>query len=479
MSDAPAPLAAAQVRRRVLALMPAIFLGAIDQSIVSVALLTIGHALGDLTLIAWVMSGYLVAGTVATPLYGKLSDLHGRRRMLALALSVSMAGSTLAALSVSMPMLIAARVLQGLGSGTLFALSQAAAADFISGPERARWQGYFSGVFACAALAAPLAGGYLTEHLSWRAVFWINLPLAALALWALMTAIPPSRRAVRAGRIDGWGAALLTAGIGTVLIALTRVGQGAGWLGASTLALGALGAALLAAWAWREVDAPEPIVPLVLFRDRRIRACCLVNVCCFFVLVGCTVLLPLWMQTVGNARTDEVARRLVALTLAVPAGALAAGRAMLRTPHLGALVACGCALAALGLAGLAWVRPTASSGITALMLPLGAGVGMTLPSVLVAAQMSVGPAMVGVVTGVVAFFRSLGGVIGIAVLTSMVLAGAGGGAITEADPRALERAFSAAFATAAGVATLATAIALRIGSFSRAAARGGSDGARS
>lgn len=180
MSAAPAPgLPPEQVRRVVLGLLPTIFLGAIDGSIVPIALLTIGRALDDVSLIAWVMAGYLVAGTVATPIYGKLSDLHGRRRMLLVATGIAAFGSLLCALSVSMPMLIGARILQGLGSGALFALGQAAAADVVHGPERGRWQGYFSGVFATAALAAPLLGGYLTEHLSWRAVFWINLPLAA------------------------------------------------------------------------------------------------------------------------------------------------------------------------------------------------------------------------------------------------------------------------------------------------------------
>ena len=149
MSPTPPPgLPPEQVRRIVLGLLPTIFLGAIDGSIVPIALLTIGQALGDVSLIAWVMAGYLVAGTVATPIYGKLSDLHGRRRMLLVATAIAACGSLLCAVSVTMPMLIGARILQGLGSGALFALGQAAAADVVHGPERGRWQGYFSSVFA-------------------------------------------------------------------------------------------------------------------------------------------------------------------------------------------------------------------------------------------------------------------------------------------------------------------------------------------
>ena len=473
----PAPPPAA-TRRLAAGVLPAIFLGAIDGQIVPVALLTIGDALGDVSLIAWVMAGYLVAGTVATPIYGKLSDLHGRRRILLVALAVSAAGSAGCALATSMPVLIGARVLQGLGSGALFALAQAAVADVVSGPERGRYQGYFSAVFATAALAAPLLGGFLTEHLSWRAVFWINLPLAALAAWRIRAVVGDGAVARGDARIDWAGAALLAAGLAVVLVALTRVGQGAGWLSAGTLGLAALGAALLVAWAWREADAPEPIVPLSLFGNRTVLACCAVTGLCFFVLIGCTVLLPLSMQTLGGARADEVALRLVALTLATPAGAFASGRAMLRVPRLGGITASGCALAAVGLAMLSWASAPGNPVPLAAMVPLGFGLGMTLPAVMVAAQGAVGPAMVGVVTALVAFFRSLGGVIGIAVLTSLVMATAEGGSLTQAPPASLAHAFGLAFGLSAAVAAVAALVALRLSRVSRAGS-GGSAAARS
>ena len=458
-------LSTAQIRRVVLALLPTIFLGAIDGSIVPVALLTIGRALGDVSLIAWVMTGYLVAGTVATPIYGKLSDLHGRRRMILLATGIAATGSLGCALATSMPLLIAARIVQGLGSGALFALGQAAAADVIHGPERGRWQGYFSGVFATAALAAPLLGGFLTEHLSWRAVFWINLPLSALAALCILRTLPARAPSGRPTRIDAWGALLLAAGLGVLLVALARVGQGAGWLGGSTLSLLALGVVLLALWFWRESDAPEPIVPTSLFSNPVVLTACGVNGLNFFVLVGCTVLLPLSMQTLGGARADEVALRLVALTLATPFGAFTAGRLMLRWPQMGAISAIGSGLAAVGLVFLSLaVAQQAPTPLWA-MVPLGYGLGMTLPSVLVAAQGAVGPALIGVVTALVSFFRSLGGVIGIAVLTSMVLAAQAGRGLQEADPQRLAQAFAWAFGTSAFTAVLAAALALRMNAY--------------
>jgi len=468
----------AHIRRVVLGLLPAIFLGAVDGSIVPVALLTIGRSLGDVSLIAWVMAGYLVAGTVATPLWGKLSDLHGRRRTLLGAIGLAAAGTTLCALSTSMTMLVAGRILQGLGSGALFALTQAAAADVVSGPERGRYQGYFSAVFAAAALAAPLLGGILTEYLSWRAVFWINLPLAALAAWRVRAVIEPRPGATREARIDWIGALLLAIGLSVVLIALARIGQGAAWLGASTIGWVGVGAAVLVAWAWREADAPEPIVPLSLFANRTVFACCLVNAMNFFVLIGCTVLLPLSMQAVGGAGTSEVAARLVALTLATPFGAFAAGRVMLRYPRLGVISAAGSALACIGLSMIARASAPGEVAPVWAMVPLGFGLGATLPSVLVAAQGAVGPSMTGVVTALVAFFRSLGSVIGIAVLTSLVMAGAPGADLSAAEPAALAGTFAIAFWTATAVSAVAALLALRIGPISRAVA-GASDDARS
>jgi MFS family permease len=468
----------AQVRRLILSLLPTTFLGAIDGSIVPVALLTIGRALGDVSLIAWVMTGYLVAGTVATPIYGKLSDVHGRRRMLFVALGVSAAGSALCAVTVSMPMLVAARVLQGLGSGALFALAQAASADVVSGTDRARYQGYFSAVFASAALAAPLLGGVLTQHLSWRAVFWINLPLAALAAWLVWREVAESPHVDRDARIDWGGAALLSAGLGVVLVAFARVGQGAGWISTSTLALLGLGAALLVAWVWRESDAPSPIVPTSLFANRVVMASCVANGLNFFVLIGCTVLLPLSMQALAGERADQVAMRLIAVTLATPIGAFVGGRLMLRITHHRRIAAAGSLLACAALAALA-IRsaPGVSTPVLA-MIPLGFGIGMTFPPIMVAAQGAVGPNLIGTVTALVSFFRSLGGVLGVSVLTSVVMAAAQGGDLTIADPLALAGAFRAAFGLAAVGALAGAVAALRMVPFSRAAA-GGSAGARS
>jgi EmrB/QacA subfamily drug resistance transporter len=442
-----------------------------------VALYSIGRDLQDLTLMPWVISGYLVAATVCTPIYGRLSDIHGRRLMLSIALAISFVGSALCATAQTMEQLVAYRVLQGLGTGSLFALAQAAVADVVSGPERGRYQGYFSGVFATAAVAGPVLGGYLTHYLSWRAIFWVNLPLIALAFLIVRHVLAPIPVHRHARSIDWVGAALLTVGIGIMLIGLSRVGQGAGWTSPTTLALFAGGVVVLAAWVLQSMEVAEPIVPLELFRNRVVSASCATVTLNFFALIGVSALLPLAMQAVGGAPADRVALRMLPLTLGVPAGAFFAGRLMLHWPHYRALASVGCMLAAVALAGIALVPIEATIALGALMLPLGIGLGMTLPVVMVASQMAVGPRLIGLVTATTSFFRSLGGAIGIALLTSLLftwvglsaVSAGGSGAATDAaaggmsvlaggDPQRLREAFSLAFA-AAGVASLVAAIA--------------------
>jgi EmrB/QacA subfamily drug resistance transporter len=445
-------------------LLPAIFVGAIDQSVVAIALYTIGRDLQALPLMPWVLSGYLVAATVCTPIYGRLSDIHGRRRMLSIALGICFVASALCATAQSMEQLIAFRVLQGLGAGSLFALAQAAVADVVHGPERGRYQGYFSGVFATAAVAGPLLGGYLTQYVSWRAIFWINLPLVAATFFIVRRVLAPIPVERHARSIDWLGAALLTAGIGMMLIGLTRVGQGGGWTSPATLALFAAGGAVLGAWVLQSLSAREPIVPLDLFANRVVTASCATVTLNFFALIGVSAMLPLAMQTVGGAAPDESALRMLPLTLGVPAGALIAGRAMLFWPRYRALTVIGCLLSGAALVGIAIVPIDATLLLALLMLPLGAGLGMTLPVVMVASQSAVGPGLIGLVTAMTSFFRSLGGAVGIAILTSLLFTWVGAVAVAQAppgpggaglsmlsggDPQRLREAFALAFGVAA------------------------------
>lgn len=208
------------LRNVLTALMLAIFLGALDQTIVAVSLPAISAQFNDVGLLAWVISGYMVAMTVAVPIYGKLGDLYGRRRMILTGISLFTLASIACALAQDMQQLVLARVLQGIGAGGMVSVSQAIIGDFVPPRERGRYQGYFSSMYAVASVAGPVLGGWLTEYLSWRWVFWINLPLGLVALWAIRRALGGMPAQRREARVDYLGAVLLILGLGSLLLGL-------------------------------------------------------------------------------------------------------------------------------------------------------------------------------------------------------------------------------------------------------------------
>lgn len=462
-----------QARRVVLGLLLAIFLGAIDQTIVSVALLSIGRELQGFALIPWVVAGYLVASTVCTPIYGKLSDIHGRRPILLFAIGLHLVASVLCALAESMPQLIAFRILQGLGSGGVLALVQSAVADIAPGPERGRYQGYLSGTFAAAAVLGPVLGGYLTHYLSWRAIFWIHLPMASIAFWLARRALRHERVVRRPHRIDYAGALLLAGAVSALLVALTRIGQGRGFLDPMTGGLLALGVLLGVALGWQERRAAEPLIPPRLLAIPVVRLACAVLALQFFVLIGCTVMLPLAMQSIGRAASDDVALRMVPLSLSIPFGAFTAGRMLFHTGRYRGIVLAGGALTTFGVAGIALVAAEPASTTAILMTILGFGLGLTMPPCLVAAQGAAPRALVGIATSMTVLFRSMGGSVGIAMLSSVLFLQLGGiaadapagaspllAALGGTEPQPLREAFRIVF----GIATLAAMAGLALAS---------------
>ncbi len=388
------PLPHARVLRIVLGLLPAMFLAAIDQTLVSVALLTIGRDLKDFALIPWVIAGSLVASTVATPIYGKLSDSRGRRPLLLFAIGLYVGSAVLCSVAQSMPQLVVFRILQGLGAGGLLSLVQAVVADIAPGPERGRYQGYLAGTFAVAAVAGPMLGGLLTHYISWRAVFWMSVPLGGAAWWLAHRALRSIAFEPKPHRIDYAGAALLGGAISSAMVALTLLGQGRPLLSTAILGLFGLAVALT--------------VVLVLQEKQ------------FFVMVGSTVMLPLALQSLGRADANEVALRMLPLTLATPAGAFTAGRIMYLTAHYRPSVLAGATLTLLASAGLAWLGTEATWSTAGLMAVLGYGLGLTMPTLLVAAQTAAPKGLIGVVTSTTALFRTLGGAVGIAIMSSIL-----------------------------------------------------------
>jgi EmrB/QacA subfamily drug resistance transporter len=426
----------AAVRSIIIGLMLAILLGALDQTIVSVALPRMAEQLHGFELLAWVVSGYLVASTVATPLYGKLGDLFGRRVMLLLAIGIFLVASLACAMAQTMPQLVAARVVQGLGGGGLISISQTIIADVVSLRERGRYQGYISGVYAVSSVAGPVVGGLLTHYLSWRWCFWINLVLGPIAFLVSRRAlarlpVPGVRRP-----IDYLGALLLSAGLAAMLIAITRVGQGLAWSDLHNLELlFGSGLTLLAFIAW-ETQTAEPILPLPLFRIPAVALCCAVLFLAYFNLIAMSVLMPLRFQIVGAVAADAAAWRLVPLSLMIPCGAFCAGRVMVKTGRYRPVQMVGASLVPLALFAIAMVD-IRSVGLTALAMALaGLGIGLQFPSSLVAVQNAVPPHNIGVATAATALFRSLGGAIGIAVLSTVLLASLYGGSNPDGTPMA-------------------------------------------
>lgn len=458
--------------------MLAMLLSALDQTLVSIALVSIGRDLGNLSLTPWVVSGFLVASTVATPIYGKLSDVYGRRRLLTIAIVLSSAASILCAFAESMPQLIVARVLQGLGSGGLMVLVQSVVADVAPGPERGRFQGYLSGVFAFAAVAGPILGGYLTYYISWRAVFWLNLPLGLAALLAARRVLPGRGEARRAHRIDYLGAILLGGGLSALMVVLTRLGQGHGVSDPAMLLLAGAAVGLLALTALQERRAPEPLLSPALLGNPVLLRCCAILACQFFVLIGCTVMMPIAMQGLAGAGPNDVALRMLPLTLGVPCGAFTGGRWLYATASIRPPVVTSGLLAATGLAVFA-VDPTLGGwGQFSGLLLLGFGLGLSMAPGLVAAQSAVAQQEVGAATATVALCRTLGGAVGIATLSSILFAlaaagsaRAGGGSLADllaqagagggASP-ALVQGFRAAFGAAAMLSLLAALLAMRL-----------------
>lgn len=415
-------LSPVEVRAVIIGLMLAILLGALDQTIVSVALPMMSAELHGFDLLAWVVSGYLVAVAVATPIYGKLGDLYGRRTMLSLAIGIFLVASVLCALAQSMPMLVGARILQGLGGGGLISVAQAIIADVVAPRDRGRYQGYISGAYAVASVSGPLAGGLLTQYLSWRWVFWINLPLAAAAFVISRRAlarlpVPHVKRP-----IDYVGAMLLCVGLSTLLIGITRVGQGLSWLQGSNLLLFGVALMALLIFVWQERRAIEPIIPLSLFQYPTVSISCAILFIAFFQIVSLSVLIPLRLQMLTDVGVDGSAFQLIPLSLAIPFGAFIGGGMTARSGRFKRIQMVGAGIVPVAVLLLGWIDPhTIVPGVLCMMLA-GFGLGLQLPTSMVAVQNAVPHRHVGIATAVTAFIRSLGAAIGIAVLMAMLLA---------------------------------------------------------
>ncbi|AXQ49528.1 MDR family MFS transporter [Pseudomonas sp. SAR267] len=411
------------VLRNVLtALMLAIFLGALDQTIVAVSLPAISARFNDVGLLAWVISGYMVAMTVAVPIYGKLGDLYGRRRMILTGISLFTLASIACALAQDMQQLVMARVLQGIGAGGMVSVSQAIIGDFVPPRERGRYQGYFSSMYAVASVAGPVLGGWLTEYLSWRWVFWINLPLGLLALWAIRRALAGMPVQHRQARVDYLGAVLLIVGLGSLLLGITLVGQGQPWTAPPVLALFACAVLGLALFVGHERRYDEPLLPMDLFGNRVAVLCWGVIFFASFQSISLTMLMPLRYQGITGAGADSAALHLLPLAMGLPLGAFTGGRMTSRTGRFKPQILAGAVLMPMAIFAMAITPPQAGLLSAVFMLLTGIACGLQFPTSLVGTQSAVQSKDIGVATSTTNLFRSLGGAMGVACMSSLLLA---------------------------------------------------------
>ncbi|MEB0094321.1 MDR family MFS transporter [Pseudomonas sp. CCI4.2] len=410
------------IRSVLFALMMAVFLSALDQTIVAVSMPAISAQFHDFDLLAWVISAYMVAMTVAVPIYGKLGDLYGRRNLMLFGLGLFTLASLFCGMAQSMEQLVLARIIQGIGAGGMVSVSQAIIGDIVPPRERGRYQGYFSGMYAVASVAGPVLGGVMTQYLSWRWVFLINLPLGLSAWWIARRTLIGLPVPQRTPIIDYLGTVLMIIGLSALLLGVTEIGQGHGWHDPEVLVL--LGVALLAlaTFVWYERRAREPLLPMHLFANRTAVLCWCTMFFTSFQSISLIVLMPLRFQTVTGGGADAAALHLLPLAIGMPMGAFFGGRTTSLTGRYKPLILAGALMMPFVVLGMAFTPPQSVLMTSVLMVLTGFACGLQFPTSLVGTQNSVDPTDMGVATSTTNLFRSLGGAVGIALMSALLLA---------------------------------------------------------
>ena len=450
-----ARLSPVEIRSIVFGLMTAMLLAALDQTIVATAMPTIGLDLGDAANLPWIVTAYLLASTAVTPLYGKLSDIHGRRIMLLIAIATFIIGSLACAVAPTMVTLALARGLQGIGGGGLIALSQTILADIMAPKERARYQVVIAGVFVAASVAGPLLGGLFAQHLHWSLIFWINLPIGFLAFALTNAKLKLLPRNERRHRLDYPGAVLLVLSSTTLMLALSWGGVRYPWGSAPVLGQHALAAVLGSGFAARRATAAEPLIPTEVLKDRVVYSATLSACFAMGTFIGLTIYVPIFLEGVIGLSASESGVALVPLMVGTVTGATLSGRSMLLFRHYKRVplimmtisIACCATIALEGRALPFWLMEV-------LFALLSMGIGTILPLSTIAIQNAVMPHQLGIATAAMNFFRSLGGALIVAAFGTIVLGGAAGtghdveSLIRGGDPAHLAQTFRSVFLAA-------------------------------
>lgn len=428
MTDAtqnPAPPAALSHRQILIAfsgLVLAMLLAALDSTIVSTALPTIVSELGGLEHLAWVVTGYLLAQTIVTPVYGKLGDLYGRKIVMQSAIVLFLVGSVLCGLSQNMTQLILFRAIQGLGGGGLVVTTQAVVGDIVPPRDRGRYQGIFGAVFGLSSIAGPLLGGYFTTHLSWRWIFYINLPVGIAAMVVLGATLPSlSRRVARS--IDYAGAALLAVVLSSITLLADLGGTAYPWSSPICIGLIAISLLSLGLFAVVERKATEPVLPLRLFQRQTFVVTSVVGLIVGFALFGSVTYFPLYLQIVKGVSPTGSGIQMVPMMGGMLVTSILSGQLISRTGRYKIFPVLGTAVMTVGLFLLSRLTPdTTNATASLLMLVLGIGLGMVMQVLVIAVQNDIDYKDLGVATSGATLFRLIGGSLGTAILGAIFAA---------------------------------------------------------
>lgn len=396
-------------------------LGALDQTVVGTAMPRIIATLGGMNFYTWVVTAYLLTSTAAVPIFGKLSDIYGRRPFYLAGIAVFLLGSVLSGLSQNITELIAFRALQGIGGGIMMGNSGAIIGDIFPPAERGRWQGILGAAFGLASIIGPGLGGWLTDNWSWHWVFYVNVPVGLLAFAVIFAAMPSVRSHEVKRTVDYWGVAALLVGLVPLLLALSFGGIEYPWRSPQIYALFSVAAAGTALFVLVESRAPEPLLPLGLFRNSIFLVTAIIVFLTGFGMFGAILFIPVFMQGVIGITATNSGLLLMPLMLANIIASTIAGQIISRTGRYRILGIVGLVLVVGGMALLATLTTaTTESALMWHMILLGIGLGITMPVFIISVQNALPYKMLGVVTSSVQFFRSIGGTVGVAIMGTVM-----------------------------------------------------------
>jgi EmrB/QacA subfamily drug resistance transporter len=397
------------------ALLLGMLLAALDQTIVSTALPTIVSDLGGLKHLSWVVTAYLLASTAATPLWGKLGDQYGRKRLFQIAIVIFLVGSALCGMAQDMAQLIAFRAVQGLGGGGLMVLSMAIVGDIVPPRERGRYQGLFGAVFGASSVLGPLLGGVFTEHLSWRWVFYVNLPVGIVALAVIAAVLRIPRKSTR--HVIDYLGTLLIASVATCLVLVASLGGTTwGWGSARIVGLAVLGVVLAVAFVAVERRAAEPVLPLKLFRVRTFTLSAVISFIVGFAMFGAMTYLPTFLQVVQGVSPTMSGVHMLPMVVGMLLSSTASGQIVSRTGRWKVFPIAGTAVTTLGLLLLHQMDMDSSTGeMSVFFFVFGLGLGLVMQVLVLIVQNAVSYEDLGVATSGATFFRSIGASFGVAI----------------------------------------------------------------